>query len=303
MDTTLIDVRVSWKDQFKSSLQGRSEKTVKAYLSDLGIFERWFSVENATVFIPELLTSYDLGAFRRYALDVEQVSPATWNRRRISLIVFAQWCRDQGHISYDPTDELKAQEQVQLAPRWLAAKDFGLFMRMVERQVNAGKSTLARRQALRDQAVVGLMVYAGLREGEVCGLAVDDVELGERSGRVVVRHGKGDKARVIPLNEQARKALRLWMDVRGAQDGPLFIGKGAVGLGTRGVQRRVAELGRLAGVEVTPHQLRHTFAKRVLDKGTPLTVVSKLLGHSRLEITARYVQPGWEDFEQAVGRI
>ena len=54
---------------------------------------------------------------------------------------------------------------------------------------------------------------------------------------------------------------------------------------------------------VTPHDLRHSFAKRTLDEGAPLTVVSKLLGHSRLETTARYVTPGWGDLEEAVERI
>jgi integrase/recombinase XerC len=147
------------------------------------------------------------------------------------------------------------------------------------------------------------MVYAGLREGEVCGLTTTAIELSERKGRVVVRKGKGDKQRCVPLNEAARRALRAWLDVRGEVVGPLFIGKGGDGLAERGIQRRVAELGQLAGIDVTPHQLRHTFAKRCLDKGGQITEVRDLLGHARLETTARYVQPGWEDLQNAVERI
>ena len=74
-------------------------------------------------------------------------------------------------------------------------------------------------------------------------------------------------------------------------------------ISARLVQRRVAEIGRVCGIPVSPHDLRHTFAKRMLDDGAPLTVVSKLLGHSRLETTARYVQPGWADYEKWVERI
>jgi site-specific recombinase XerD len=82
----------------------------------------------------------------------------------------------------------------------------------------------------------------------------------------------------------------------------MFVGKGGERVSTRLVQKRVEALRQAAGLDktVTPHALRHTFAKRLLDGGAPLTVVGKLLGHARLDTTARYVQPGWNDFEKAV---
>lgn len=300
-----LEVQAGWQELFRSYLQGKakSERTIAAYTADVRSFASWFERENRQAFAVELLTSFDLQAYRRFSLEEEQVSPATWNRRRVSLIVLASWAREIGAISYDPTADLKAKETVQAAPRWLTAKEFGQFMRAVERSVNAAKTETARRQALRDQALVALMVYAGLREGEVCSLTTTDLELSERKGRVLVRRGKGDKQRSVPLNEAARRALRAWLDVHTATVGPLFIGKSGSVLETRGVQRRVAELGRLAGVDVTPHQLRHTFAKRCLDKGGQLTEVRDLLGHARLETTARYVKPGWEDLVSTVDRI
>ena len=72
---------------------------------------------------------------------------------------------------------------------------------------------------------------------------------------------------------------------------------------TRTVQRVVAEIGRLAGLEVSPHDLRHTCLKRMVDAGTPLTVVQKIAGHKKLETTARYIKPGWGDLEKAVERV
>jgi len=78
------------------------------------------------------------------------------------------------------------------------------------------------------------------------------------------------------------------------------MGKRSDRLTTRQVQRVVAEIGRQAGIELTPHMLRHTFAKRLVDNGSPLTVAQKLLGHSRLDTTSRYVKPGWDDLARAV---
>lgn len=282
--------------------RGKSERTVRAYLADVRSFGLWFEGENREGFEVGKITSFDLLGYRRWSIEEERVSPATWNRRRASLLVLVRWARDKGVLAYDPAADLKGQAEVDQAPRWLSKEEYGRFMRQVERLANGVRSEAGRRQALRDQAVVALMVWAGLREGEVCELRREDVQVSERKGKVVVRHGKGEKYREVPLNDKTRRVLASWLEVC-TQTGWLFVGKQGDRLQARGVQRRVAEIGRLAGVDVTPHQLRHTFAKRLLDKGGQLTEVKDLMGHARLETTARYVKPGWEDLENAVERI
>lgn len=291
----------TWQKEWEEWLQesGRSSKTIKAYVQDVRVFARWFESQGE-VFFPGDLSSIDLRAWREYSLGVEQVSPATWNRRRATMRVYAEFCKQRYGMRSDPLRGVQEAEEAELAPRWLEMRDLGRFLRQVEMVCN-GASTLAwRRQALRDAAIIGLMVWAGLRENEVASLDLNDVELRERSGRVIIRRGKGDKRREVPLGAEVRRALGEWIAVRGQAPGALFFGKGTGRISTRLIQRRVAEIGRLAGVEVTPHMLRHTFAKRVLDKGGQLTVVQRLLGHARLETTARYVQPGWSDLARAV---
>jgi integrase/recombinase XerC len=71
-------------------------------------------------------------------------------------------------------------------------------------------------------------------------------------------------------------------------------------LTSSGLQRRLAEIGRLAGLEVTPHTLRHTFAKNLVDAGVSLEKVAALLGHSSLNTTRIYTVPGHNDLEKAV---
>jgi len=74
-------------------------------------------------------------------------------------------------------------------------------------------------------------------------------------------------------------------------------------IGPEAVQRVVRKYARLAQLEdVTPHTLRHTFAKRVLEGGAPAVTVARLLGHGSIETTAIYTQPGWEDRVAAVER-
>ncbi len=283
---------------------GRSALTVQAYCQALRGFAGWWEQANAEVFQPGKVTSFDLVEYRRWSLETQHVAPATWNQRRAALAVFCEWGLQAGLLSYSPLRNLAGAEQEELAPKWLSRADYGKFMRVVERAVNLAPSESAQWLALRDQAMVALMVWAGLREGEVVALELGDLMLGERQGTVTVRLGKGNKKRVVPLNAEARRALRLWLVVRGAGLGVMvFLGRRGEPLQVRGVQRRVADIADTAGVVATPHVLRHTFAKRLLDSGSPLTVVSKLLGHSRLETTGRYVQPGQDDLMAAVDRI
>jgi integrase/recombinase XerC len=277
---------------------------VEAYLSDLGKYASWFELTNGQAFEPGLVTSIDLRAYRQHSLENERVRPATWNRRRIALALLCQWARGAGFLSYDPFQGVSAAEEEELPPRWLGQAEYSRVLRQVERNANAAKTSYGKAQALRDQAMVALMVYAGLREAELVALDGGDLVITPRGGKVIVRLGKGQKRREVPLGAEARRAVSAWLAVERAESGePVFSGKSSGRLTTRQVQRVVAEIGRQAGVELTPHMLRHTFAKRTLKSGADLTVVQKLMGHSRLDTTSRYVKPGWDDLAGAVENL
>jgi len=155
--------------------------------------------------------------------------------------------------------------------------------------------------ARRDEALLNLLLYTGLRVSEAAALNTDDVTINDRSGKVTVRSGKGREHRELPLHKEARKALKAYLEVRPQDQGEgLFLGQRG-SLGPRGIQMRLAALGEAAGVEVTPHVLRHTFATRLLrEVGTDLVTVSALLGHESVATTAIYTQPSEEDLTEAV---
>jgi integrase/recombinase XerC len=291
-----------WTEDFKSTLvyQGVSSSSVKSYIQDIRHFATWFELVNGQPFDPSLITGVDLRSYRSEALE-NKVSPATFNRRRASLRRLVQYLMQSGLLSYDPFQGIDVMEEEEKPPRWLNETEVHRLLRQVELMVNGASSEHWKWQAARDQAMIMLMLFAGLREAEVAALDWEDVQISERKGKVIVRRGKGDKKREVPLNAEARRAIIFWKQLQGDQSA-MFVGKGGERVSTRLVQKRVEALRQAAGLDktVTPHALRHTFAKRLLDGGAPLTVVGKLLGHARLDTTARYVQPGWNDFEKAV---
>ena len=148
---------------------------------------------------------------------------------------------------------------------------------------------------IRDRAILTVLRH-GLRRAEVAALDVADVDL--TAGALMVRHGKGNKARAVPLHPEAVEVLRTWLAARGAGGGPLFVNTNGDGKGKRAggrlsdqviyelVQRRA----RWAGLErpISLHDWRRTLAGDLLDQGVDLPTVAGILGHASIEVTARY---------------
>jgi site-specific recombinase XerD len=125
--------------------------------------------------------------------------------------------------------------------------------------------------------------------------------LRERSGSIEVRQGKGGRRRVVPLTLTARQALQRWRN----QQGMVASTARVFPVTPRAVQKALARYSRQAGLErpVTPHMLRHTFAKSLVDAGVSLDRVAALAGHASLSTTARYTRPTQADLEAAVARV
>jgi len=301
---TVESIKLTGKEQegtpsFEEWLRdsARAEKTVKSYLSDFRGFAQWFEIENNTTFEPRLVTSWDLRGYYRWSRNVARVAASTWNRRRAMLAVFAEYLQVHELVTYNIFQDIPLAEETELAPRSLERKEYGQFMRQVETRICGSRTTSQRMNAQRDAAMVALMVYCGLRVEEVVNLNHGDIVITERKGVVIIHSGKGDKSGRVPLAGEARRWVSEYLTLRGDESGALFT------VSTRQVERTVKEIGRQAGVKVTPHMLRHTCATRMVQNGQPLTVVQKVLRHSRLDVTARYTKPSWEDLEKAVGSL
>ena len=166
---------------------------------------------------------------------------------------------------------------------------------------------MAERASARDRAIVVVLLYTGLRLAELVALDVDDVKVSARKGIVVVRSGKGDAYRELPLNALVRQVLEEWLAERNTKAGEgeraLFVGRGGRRLSKRSVDDVVRGLGEDAGVKLSAHALRHTFLTRMVRQGSDLVLVAELAGHRRLETTRRYSLPSDADRLLAVERL
>ena len=154
------------------------------------------------------------------------------------------------------------------------------------------KCSLRAPTGIRNRALLILLYRSGLRINEALSLRVGDIDLARHTARVL--HGKGDKATVRGFHPTATDALVRWMDTRkklGLRNGPLFCTLQGGKLSDGYLRDLLKRLARKAGIEkrVHPHGLRHTFAVELQQGGADMVTISKLLGHSSIAITHRYL--------------
>ncbi len=288
---------------FARYLQSRdlSPATVRGYLADLRDFARWFEQTNGEQPTPEAVTPTDVREYRAWLQ--RRLKASTVNRRLHALRAWLDWAVEEGVIQANPAADVHLVREAEPGLRWLDKRERYALQRAAERILQTARMHYPHRWVVyeRDALLALFLLNTGLRAAEVVRLTVDDLTLTARKGQVVVR-GKGRKQRIVPLNADARKAAQRWLAVReqaGITASPLWSAGGA--LTTRTVQRAVARVAQEARLEnVTPHVLRHTFAKSLIDAGVGLEQVAELLGHTSIGTTRRYVKPGESDLAKAV---
>ena len=233
---------------------------------------------------------YAVRDFKSHLKTVRRAKPASVN---LALAAIDHFYRYLGAGRPD----VRREELAQAAPRALSPEQLQRFMRAVERC-----------ESLRDRAIAVLLVNTGLRIGECAALDVDDIAVSARKGIVVVREGKGDAYREVPLNAEARAALDDWTAVRrgqldGSAERALFISRKGARLSTRAIDLVIRSLASDAELTLSAHTLRHTCLTRLVRGGADIVLVAELAGHRRLETTRRYSLPSQADRQDAMERL
>jgi integrase/recombinase XerC len=266
--------------------RGRSAHTQRAYLGDLrSLFEFVDSRAPGAG-----LAALSLPVLRSWlaTLAAGGAARTTLARRTSAVKTFTAWASRRGLMATDPAVRLQVPKGRRTLPSVLR-QDQALSA------MDAAKSGAAEGdpQALRDLLIVELLYATGIRVSELCGLDVDDVDMGRRLLRVL---GKGNKQRTTPFGEPAQDALRAWLtDGRPAlatADSPPALLLGLRGRRLDARQARTVVHQTVSAVDgapdMGPHGLRHSAATHLLEGGADLRIVQELLGHSTLATTQLY---------------
>lgn len=146
---------------------------------------------------------------------------------------------------------------------------------------------------IRNRAILITLWRGGLRISEALALCPRDIDLDR--GVLSILRGKGNKQRQIPIDRDAIAAIKVWLARRqripGVNGGPVFCTLAGKRIQTAYIRQLLPRLARKAGVDrrVHAHQFRHSFATELLHERVPLTMIQRVLGHSNLAVTSRYL--------------
>ena len=198
----------AWLAQFRASLarEDLSPATLRGYLYDLRHFLHWYQGLQDGPFGPDRLAEYDLIAYRQQMIAAGR-RPATINRRLEALRRLGRWAHTSGMLAVDVVHDVRPVRTVR------DRQPVGLTDPEVHAMLRAAGAS-GHGLAARNYALVQLMLQAGIRVGELATLRIADVTINDRSGSLRIREGKGLKAREVPLNATARRAIRAYLDGR-----------------------------------------------------------------------------------------
>ncbi len=274
-----------------------SPRTIDSYRSHLKVFTAYLAaetdVETIAAVTPGLLRRYQAFLYHWTDQQGRGRSFATQGARLSAVRSFLRDLVRNEVLAHDPASRLVLPKRRQTLPRViLTRREMARLLAAPDRTTPLG---------CRDRAVIEILYATGIRNAELRGLQVSDVD--PVRGVAQVRNGKNGKDRVVPLGRAAGAAVREYLEAarplllarRGsdaAHEDTLFLSKTGRPLLALGVIEPVRRHARRAGLRkpVTPHTLRHTCATHMLHGRADLRHIQALLGHGSIATTQIYTQ-------------
>ncbi|MGB9711492.1 MAG: site-specific tyrosine recombinase XerD [Thermodesulfovibrio sp.] len=256
-----------------------SINTVKSYENDLKGFCLYLQQQQISPLNCEkqLVVNYLLG------LKEKGYSSSSIARNLSSLKQFFRFLIFENLINHDPTEGLKSPKLWLRLPKALEIDEIKKLLSVM----------LQSKYYLRDITMLELMYASGLRVSELVNLKLSDINF--EAGFIRVK-GKGDKERVVPIVYRSIDKIKKYLIelrpklLKKKASDYLFLNNRGQAMTRQRFWQNLKVMGKIAGVNVTPHMIRHSFATHLLEGGADLRSLQKMLGHSDISTTQVYTK-------------
>lgn len=276
--------------------RGLSEHTVTAYVNEARSLANF--LEQHSDDVAGSLEHLELADLRSWLASHDGHSRASMARHSAAIRSFSAWLYKNKYTNIDAGRRLKSPRADNELPQILTEAQAKKLLDTAEQRAQDEGG-----MAVRDWAMLEILYASGIRVSELVGLNTASLRP-DSTLRVL---GKGNKERIVPYGRPAREAIMQWLTVR--QDvvkhdkDAVFLGEAGKRIDPRMVRTVLDRLTVLAGVpRVGPHALRHSAATHLLNGGSDLRSVQKVLGHSSLGTTQRYTHVSAERLRAAFGQ-
>lgn len=208
---------------------------------------------------------------------------------RVTLNSFFVWLVTNDYILRNPCEKVERIHYVEKQREPLTPFELEVFRDYCE--------------DIREKALVDFLFSTGCRVSECADVKLSDINFNERS--VIIRHGKGDKPRIVYFNAESELTLRKYLAARSGDSDSLFISMRSPyhAIGAHAIENIMKKISARAGMHVYPHKLRHTFATSGLHGGMALEKLQALMGHAKPETTLIYAKQCQQDLQLEHRRI
>ncbi len=239
-------------------------------------------------------------AFLHWGREERAWEARTFRNHLQYLRSFFKWCVKQRFLSSNPTNGIEKPKLPKRLPRCLNRKDTQAILNQVR-----WFPWRYRFEGVRNEMVLYLLIYTGLRLQEMLDLEIPDVNLSSRE--ILIRQGKGQKDRIVPIHPRLVPILRGYLTERkkrknysrffitGAQSEKPVSGKN--------IRIMCQKLSRETGVYFTPHMLRHTCARLLIEADIDVFKVKEILGHSSITTTMTYLSVSTENLKRTLSDV
>lgn len=246
------------------------------------------------------ISKNDIETYLYFLTDVLANEARTRNKKLVAIQCFYDYLLDQQEamgisLGENPASRIRRPKTARKQPVYLPEDDSTALLEGISGE-----------NAVRDYAVLLLLLSSGLRVSEAVGINMKDLNLDNRTCRI---RGKGNKERIINLTPPCCRAIRKYLEeyrelLQGLETDALFVSKRYMDrLTTRSVQKMMQKHtinAKLGGKGYTPHKLRHTTGTTLAKDGVDLLVIQQVLGHENPATTEIYTHLGQEDVAKAV---
>jgi len=279
-------------------------KYIYAKRNNISIYDESFEkidiskLDNDFVFS---ITSEDIYEFFIYVSNDRRNQASAKSRKLSSLKALYKYiCQKRHLLEKNPAIDIESPKKKQSLPKFLSVEESMSLLQAVQNDETSKTKE-------RDYCIITLFLNCGMRLSELCGININDIDRDFRSLRVI---GKGNKERIVYLNDACKDSLKKYLSIRQGEkysrlnNPALFLSKQNKRISNKTVQWLVYKYLQEAGLEYkhySVHKLRHTAATLMYQTGkVDVRVLKEILGHEQLNTTQIYTHVSNQGMEDAI---